>query len=398
MRAFAWSLVHELELRLDEMTSSTFRAFATALLLSTAAVTTAVLVETTAAEAAGGVRPAVGKALQEAIHAAESGNAGAASAHIREAESVGGLTSSEQQAIEQTKAYVAAKTGSGGGGKTKMINDYNAGRYGQVVGSDADELRKSGGFDGQAEILVAQSYYLMHDYSECVRYTRSMGRSSQNVLDLLNRCAFEAHDDDARQYALEALVEDFNQPKYWSDLLDNADRANGLSNADTLDLYRLRLLTGTMKGESDYETATEIAIQLGFPTEGQTFALKGVNGAAGRGQRLVNMAKTQAAADAAAIPKMAAAAAAAKTGDASVKLGEDYWSMGRYADAVAAIKAGIAKGGLANPDEAQIRLGIAYIGAHDRDAAVRALSQVSKSAPAHTQMIAKLWAIYARTH
>ena len=109
------------------------------------------------------------------------------------------------------------------------------------------------------------------------------------------------------------------------------------------------MLTGSLKSEADYETATEIAIQLGFPTEAQTIALKGVDARQSRGSRLIAMAKTQAAADAAALAKEAAAAAAAKSGDASVKLGENYWGQGRDQDAVTAIKAGIAKG-TTNPD------------------------------------------------
>ena len=384
------------------MNSKQLRALATALLLSTGIAAGMSIVAASPAEAAT-VRPAVGSALNAAIRDAGSGNGSAAMEEIRKAESLPNLTSSEQSAIEQTKNYVAAKTGAGGGAtgaKAKFANDYNAGRYSAVVDGDADELRKTGAMDGEDELIVAQAYYLMHDYSSCIRHVRGLGRAGQNTLELLMRCAYEAHDEDAMQGALEQLVVDYNQPKYWSDLLDSADRSNGLSNPDTLDVYRLRLLTGTMSTPADYETATEIAIQLGFPTEAQAIAQKGLQLKLldpSRGARLFNMAKTQSATDMANLAKTAAAATAAKTGDASVKLGEDYWGMGRYQDAVTAIKAGIAKG-VTNPDEAQIRLGMAYIGLHQRDAAVHALNGVSKSAPAHTLTIARLWSIYARTH
>ena len=71
--------------------------------------------------------------------------------------------------------------------------------------------------------------------------------------------------------------------------------------------------------------------------------------------------------------------------------------MGKYQDAVTAIKAGIGKG-TTNPDEAQIRLAMAYTGLKQREQAVQALKAVSKTAPPHTQTIARLWSIYARTH
>ncbi len=387
------------------MTTNTLRALATALLLSSATVTAAVMTVSPAEAAT--VRPQVGAALNAAIKDAAAGNGSAANEKIREAESAGNLTPSEQQAIEQTKSYVAAKTGNfaGGGGsataaKAKFANDYNAGRYSAVVGEDADLLRKYGAMDGQSEVIVAQAYYLMHDYDQCMRMVRGMGRAGQSTMELLMRCAYETHDEQAMQGALEQLVVDYNQPKYWSDLLDSADRTSGLSNPDTLDVFRMRLLTGTMKGASDYQTAGEIAIQLGFPTEGAAFVQKGVDLKlidASKGSRLLTLAKTAAAADVASLPKMAAAASAAKTGDADIKLGEDYWGMGRFKDAVDAIKEGISKG-TSSPDEAQIRLGMAYIGLHQRDSAVHALSQVSKSAPPHTQTIARMWSIVARTH
>lgn len=388
------------------MTSSNFRAFATALLLTTASAGGLALLAPAAVDAASTVRPQVGAAIQAAIKDANAGNGSAALAKLHEAESVGNLTPSEQSAIEQTKNYIAAKTGAGGGAtgcKAKFANDYNAGRYSAVVGEDAECLRKSGAFDSQSALIVAQSYYLMRNYTECVRYIQSMGRDGQKSLELLNGCAYAAQDEQAQQQALEQLVVDYNQSKYWTDLLGSADRTSGMSTSDTLDVYRLRLLTGTMrtgnKGQ-DYETAAEVAIQLGFPSEGATFAQKGLDSKelpADRGAKLLNLAKANAATDIANLAKTQAAANAAKNGDANVKLGEDLWGMGRYQDAVNAVKAGIAKGP-SNPDEAQIRLAMGYIGLHQRDQALAALKAVSKSAPPHTQTIARLWSIYARTH
>jgi hypothetical protein len=384
------------------MTSSKFRALAAALLLSTATAAGLAVLSSAPVEAAT-VRPQVGAALQAAIKDASSGQGNAAMEKIHEAESVGSLTPSEQQAIAQTKEFVAAKTGQGGGttgAKAKFANDYNAGRYSAVVGEDADGLRKAGAMDAQSEVIIAQAYYLMHNYDECVRYVHNLGRVGQSTLELLNRCAYEAHDEQAQQAALEQLVVDYNQTKYWSDLLSSADRTGGMSTADTLDTYRLRFLTGTMRNASDYETATEIAVQLGFASEAMNYAQKGIDAKlldATRGAKLLNLARAQAAADVAALPKTQAAAAAAKSGDADLKLGEDLWGMGKYQDAVTAIKAGIAKG-TTNPDEAQIRLAMAYSGLHQRDQAVQALKSVSKTAPPHTQTIARLWSIYARTH
>lgn len=387
------------------MTSSRLGSLMAALLLA-AFVAAGVTISAGSAMAAT-VRPQVGAALNAAIKDASSGNASGANEKIHEAESAPNLTASEQQAIEQTKNYVAAKTGnfSAGGGsataaKAKFAADYNAGRYSAVVGPDVELLRRYDAFDAESEVIVAQAYYLMRNYDTCIRYVQSIGRVGQSTLELLMRCAYEAHNEPAMQGALEELVVDYNQPKYWSDLLDSANRTSGLSTPDMLDVYRLRLLTGSMKSKDDYETAAEIAIQLGLPTEAETFAEKGLESkmlAPDRGARLLNMAKGQAAADLSGLTAAQAAAAASKNGDAYIKVGEDCWGMGRYQEAVSDIKAGIAKG-TTNQDEAEIRLAMAYIGLHQRDQAVHALNAVSRSAPAHTQTIARLWSIYARTH
>ena len=278
------------------MTSSKFRALAAALLLSTATAASVALLSSTPVAAAT-VRPQVGQALQAAIKDANAGQGSSAMAKIHEAESVSGLTSSEQQVIAQTKEYVAAKTGQGAtGAKVKFANDYNAGRYSAVVGEDADALRKSGAMDGQSAVIVAQAYYLMHDYDSCIRHIRDLGHVGQSTLELLNRCAYEAHDEQTQQTALEQLVVDYNQTKYWSDLLSSADRTGGMTTGDTLDVYRLRFLSGTMRPApaTDYETATEIAVQLGFPSEAALYAQKGIDTKAldaTRGAKLLNLAK-----------------------------------------------------------------------------------------------------------
>ena len=92
------------------------------------------------------MRPQVGKPLQAAVALANAGKGAAAMAKVHEAESVGGLTGSEQSAISQTKSFIAAKTGAGGsslGCKAKFATDYNPGRYRDVVVADASACAKA---------------------------------------------------------------------------------------------------------------------------------------------------------------------------------------------------------------------------------------------------------------
>src|ERR1043166_7191715 len=206
------------------MTLKPLQAFGIALALGGAALVGSATLPLVSTAQAATVRPAVGRPLQAAISLANQGQAGAALAKVREAESVSGLTGSEQAAIAQTRAYIGAKPGAGGsavGCKAKFANDYNGGRYREVVGEDADCLRKSGGYGYSDEIIVAQAYYLMGDYNTAIRMLRGMGDSDQ-VLSLLMSAAGKAGDTQTEGAVAERLILK-GQSKYWTYLLPPAD-------------------------------------------------------------------------------------------------------------------------------------------------------------------------------
>lgn len=379
------------------MLSQNLRAIAAAFLLSTVSVGAAVIGSVTSAEAA--ARPQVGNLLKQAISLAQSGNTSAAESKVREAESVGGLTPGDNQAIAQVRNFVEAK--SNAGPLAKFINDYNAGRYSAVVGPDAEELRRAGKFGYEQQVIVAQAYYQSGRCEDAVRMARDLagGRASESILSLLYSSAYKCGDNEAMRYALERLVSEYNQPKYWSDLLQTAEGAKGLKDHQLLDVYRLRVLTNSLKTKEDYETSAELAIEFKSSAEAAGIVQNGLNAkvlSGDRDLRLLNTAKAQAAADEAALPKTIAAAQKAKNGDALVTLGETYWGMGRYPDAVSTIQAGIAKG-VTDKDDAQIRLGMALYGNKQKADAIQAFNAVSKANP-NQAMIAHLWTMYARTH
>ena len=158
---------------------------------------------------------------------------------------------------------------------------------------------------------------------------------------------------------MESLVANTGKTEYWNNLLKMSERGQGMRDHDTLDVYRLKLLTGTIGGKDEYTTLAQLALQLQFPAEAQAVIEKAQ--AANllkddRSNKLLALAKTQSAADAANMAKNLAAAQAAPKGDLLVKIGEDQWGQGKGKDAVANIKAGIAKG-VDDKSNAQIRSG-----------------------------------------
>lgn len=387
------------------MNSPALRSIALTLLLSAGCAS--IGSETVTIAEAAGVRPQVGKPLQAAIALANKGNASAAMAEVHQAESVGGLTGSEQAAIAQTKQFIAAKTGnfSGGGGsstaaRAKFAADYNAGRYGAVTGEDVQLLKKYGAFTGEDQIIVAQAYYLSGRSDQAIALLKSItsgARPSEAALKLLYSAAYKAGDSDAMRSALERLVADYNRPEFWGNLLQLAEGAKGLKDQQTLDLFRLRIATGSMKRPDDYMTAAEMALEFGSSSEAANIVQKGVDAKVLTGDRvtkLLNTAKAQAANDAANYQKNLAAAQKSKSGDDLVKLGEQLTGAGRAQDAIGVIQQGIQKGPT-DKDDAQIQLGLTYLAAGQKPAAINAFNAVSKQ-NANDAMIAHLWAIYAR--
>jgi hypothetical protein len=319
---------------------------------------------------------------------------------MREAEGVGGKTGAESQVVEQMKQYVAVKcpdTSTAVGTKAKFADDYNAGRYRAAI-DDAEALRKFGALDATNMQIIAQAYYKSGDYAGCVRYVRTNFGSGagQETLELQMRCAYEIGDTDSQRQALEQLVGRTGKPEYWGQLLDATEKTRGLNDHETLDIYRIRLLTGTMRKSEDYKLLAELALAYGCAGEAQKVIEKGMSsgvaGVAGNDffSRLLNRAKGQAASDAA---SFAQASASAKTGDALVKLGEAQWGIGRGQDTVRLVQAGIQKG-VSDKDNAQIRLGMGYLGAGQRDSAVRAFG-AARTDPKEA-VIAHIWALYAR--
>ena len=383
------------------MTASKLRAVTTAFLLGTATICGAALVLSAPASAA--VSAKVGKPLQEAQTLANAGNYKGALAKINEAEAIAGKSAEESKIISQMKDFIAIKSGdtsTPAGAKAKFANDYNAKKYKDVI-ADGEVLKGHNALDASSMQIVAQAYYLSGDKNGCLKYIKSNfgANPGDATLQLQMSCAHDANDADTERAALETLVGRTGKPEYWNNLLKMSEHGAGMRDHDTLDVYRLKLLTGTITGKDEYITLAQLAIQLQFPAEGQAVLEKGIAAKVltdDRSTKLLTLAKTQAAAQVAAQAKTLADAQAAPKGDALVKVGETQWGQGKGKDAVATIKAGIAKG-VDDKNNAQIRLGMALIAAGQKADAQKALDAAKPANPSDkSAMVAHLWSLYAR--
>jgi hypothetical protein len=297
------------------------------------------------------------------------------------------------------KQYIGVKSGDasiGGaaGAKAKFANDYNAGKYKDVI-ADADLLRKNNALDAQSQLIVAQAYYKAGDFAGCVKYTKTLA-GNDTALELQARCAYEVGDDVTQRDALENLVSRGGKPEHWKLLLKLAERSRGLSDHNTLDVNRIRFLTGNIETKDDYTLLAQLALQLGNAAEAQGIIEKGVAAKVltdDRSTRLLTLAKTQAAANAANLQKNIAAAQSQPQGDALVKVGEDMIGQGKAKDAIGIIQQGMKKP-LKDQANAQMRLGQAYLAAGQKADAQKAFAAVKT--PEKDATIAHLWLLASR--
>ena len=381
------------------MTARKLRAALTAILLGTATAGVAALALAAPAEAAT-VSAKVGPLLKEAQSLAAAGNYKAAMAKLNEAEAVKS-TPDDNTIINQMKQYIGVKSGDasiGGaaGAKAKFANDYNAGKFKDVI-ADGALLKKNNALDAQSQLIIAQAYYKASDFAGCVKYIKSnLSASSDTALELEARCAYETGDDETQRQVLETLVSRSGKPEYWKLLLKLSDRTKGLNDHNSLDINRIRYITDNIQTKDEYTLLAQLALQLGNAAEAQAYIEKGVAAKVmtdDRSTRLLALAKTQAAAQAAGLQKAIAAAQAQPQGDALVKVGESMIGMGKAKDAIPLIQAGLKKP-MKDANNGQMRLAQAYIAAGQKADAAKAVAGIK--APPNDAAVAHLWSLVAR--
>jgi tetratricopeptide (TPR) repeat protein len=256
-------------------------------------------------------------------------------------------------------------------------------------------------------VLLGQSYYLLEDYksaastmSSVVSHVEKSGQApKENYLQIVMSSYFKMDNKDGIAESLKKMVRYYPKTEYWNNLLDIYRRKN-TSDRVTLGYYRLMSDVGVLKDKGDYMESAQLAIEAGVPGEAQSMVEKGVESGVlksadkteqGRFDRLLNAAKKQAAADRASLGQLAKDAEKATQGQADVALGQAYLSYGMIDEAIAALQAGLKKGGVTDVDEAQISLGIALIKKGQKDQARQAFKVVKSDSK--WADLAELWSV-----
>lgn len=378
------------------------------------------------AATAQGLRPEVGKPLQQAGELLKAGKAKEALAKVRDAEAVGNKTAAEQLTIDRMKAAAAQRAGDNATavqaleGVAGKVSGAELGQVAEQLAAAYAQLRNNGkATEWMNKALAAgnnsptlkqlQSYLqstsgdyaaIARDSGAAVAAAEAAGRRPEEG-ELLRLADAQQRTNNTNGYVatLEKLLTYYPKKDYWAAYLGRLQRKSGFADRFALDVMRLKLATGTLSKADEYMEMAQLSLQAGLPTEARRIAEQGFKaGALGTGpeaarhQRLRDLAIKQEAEQKAAIAGQAAEAANEKTGDDLVKVGYAYVTMGEVDQGIALIEKGIAKGGLKRADDAKLRLGMAQLqSAKGKGAATQTLRSVKGNDGVAD--IARLWLV-----
>ncbi len=373
-----------------------------------------------------GLRPEVGKPLQQAAELLKAGKAKDALAKVREAEGVPNRTPAEQLTLDKMKAAAAQRAGENATAVQALeavagkVSGAELGSYAEQLASAYAQMKNNAkasewlakaiqaGNNGptvkqlQQYLQSASGDYnaIAKDAAAAVAAAEQAGRRPEEG-ELLRLADAQQRTGNLNGYGatLEKLL--FNYPKkdYWNAYLARLPRKPGFSDRMALDVMRLRLASGTLSKTEDFMEMAQLSLQAGLPGEARKIIEQGYKaGALGTGaeaarhQRLKDLALKQEAEQKTAIANQIAEAEGQKSGDDLVRLGYATVAMGDADKGIALIEKGIAKGGLKHPDDAKLRLGMAQLqSAKTKAAAAQTLRSVKGTDGAAD--VARLWLV-----
>lgn len=374
------------------------------------------------------VRPEIGKPIQAAVELIKRKKGKDALSRVREADALADKTPYEMYVIEQVRAQAAAAAGEpamaarafeGAAASVAApardrtpflaaaaVQYYVAKEYGKAA-ELAARYFKDGGTDKAIRITYVQALYLNNNFARAaaevladVQANEAAGRTPAEVqLQLLADSYRKQRDAAGYAGALEKLVAYHPKKDYWLAAVYGVAGRAGFSERLSLDLARLKIATGTMRGTNEYMEAAQLSLQAGYPVEAQKFidqgyaaGLLGTGPEAERHKRLRDLAAKSLTEDKKTLGQDDAQVAASKDGAALLNAGFNYVLHGSGEKGLEMMEQGLRKGGQKRPDDARLHLGYAYHVAGDNQKAIQVFKTVQGGDGA--AWLARLWVVH----
>jgi tetratricopeptide (TPR) repeat protein len=198
---------------------------------------------------------------------------------------------------------------------------------------------------------------------------------------LLNFAYFQQEDYEKVRDIQKVLLASWPKKRYWFSLA-GAYTELGEDN-NLMAAYDAAHTQGLLEKETELTTMAQLYLQHEVPYKaGTLMELEMESGRvskSAKNYRLLSQAWTLAQEDEKSIPALEAAAKLSDEGELNLRLGNAHLNLGQYGECVAAIKEGIAKGGIKSPDNAQISMGMCLYNQKKYSDAIKAFREAGKT-------------------
>ena len=217
-------------------------------------------------------------------------------------------------------------------------------------------------------ILKAQNLYQVQRYKEMVEPIETAMRIAterdkpvkEDWWNLLNFAYFQQENYQKVRDIQKILLQNWPKARYWKSL---AGAYTELGEDEKLIYaYDAAHTQGMLVKDTEFVTMAQLYLQAEVPYKAATLMQEkmdaGIVAKSEKHYRLLSQAWQLSMEDEKAIPALKAAAALAGDGELDHRLANSYLNIGEYGDCVTSANKAISKGGLKNPDNAQISLGM----------------------------------------
>ena len=248
-------------------------------------------------------------------------------------------------------------------------------------------------------ILYAQNLYQEERYADMVQPIETameVARKREKEVKedwyvLLNFAYFQQEDYEKVRDIQKVLLVTWPKKRYWFSLAGAYTELG--EDQNLIYAYDAAHAQGMLEKESELVTMAQLYMQAEVPYKAATLLQSEMDGGRVSGDaknnRLLSQAWTLAQEDEKAIPALKAAASQTTDGELDVRLGNAFLNLGQYGECTSSVQTGIRKGGLKNPDNASISLGMCLYNQQKYRDAIDAFREAGKTA--RSRRISNQW-------
>jgi hypothetical protein len=242
--------------------------------------------------------------------------------------------------------------------------------------------------------LITQALYLGGDYAGATALAQknidaanAAGQKPARAdLDVVMAAQVKQKDEVGAEKTLETLVANYNAPEDWKQLMEVSLTTKGMRDIDYIYMGRLMFLQGGQISQADASLIGATASKAGLYGDAVQAEKAGGTGFPPPDAKADADKKTFA---------QQIAAGAKQNGVYNVKTGEAAYGYGMYSDAEALGQAAKTKGGLQDPTEADMLIGMAQAAQGKYADAAQTFSAINQPNPASARVV-RLWTYFAK--